>query len=69
MSRQRSVAWALRRRADALEDEGLRVAVSGEEPVRGELSTAAHPRSAAVLFFMAKEFRSLADEIAYLDSR
>lgn len=54
---------ALRKRAEALEDEGVRVAVQGEMPVRDAgLSAANHPRSAPNLFFLAAELRKLADE-------
>jgi hypothetical protein len=53
---------ALRRRADALEDEGLQVAVRGEAQTTGGLSAEQHPRSAPALFFLAAEFRRLADE-------
>ncbi len=50
---------ALRRRADALEDEAVRVQISGEQPVSEKNP---HPRNAGNLAMLAAEFRALADE-------
>lgn len=53
------IITALRRRADALEAEGMHVFAHGEAPVS---SSGRHPRSAGSLFFLAAEFRKLADD-------
>jgi hypothetical protein len=52
------VIAALRRRADALEDEAVMVQARGELP-----ASRPHPRSAGTLAMLAAEFRALADEI------
>ena len=55
---------ALRRRADALEDEAVVAAAHGESPVSERNP---HPRSAGALAMLAAEFRKVADEAEGLE--